>query len=311
MGNIVRLVRFFKLNNVHIVHNHAWGGGSFYGILGARIARVPAVINGEHGIFFDKPHQVLAQRVLFYLCDANLSVSETLKAKTNKILGVPLHKIQVIKNGVDTTKFSGSSAVSQVLLRLKEDGFFLDDRYFVIFSIGSLKPDKAQMRLLRAAKRIRKIEPENSIKYVFIGDGVDRASLLSFVEKEGLDESVVFLGHRSDVPELLSIADVLVSTSMDEGLSNVMLEAMSSGIPIIATKSLGTAELITDGIDGFLVEQEDEVQLSEVILKLYRDNSLLTKMGSNARELIYVRYSIERMVQGYERIYSSLMAAKQ
>jgi len=303
---IFKMALLFRQRSIHIVHTHAWGGSSLYGILGARLARVPIVINGEHGLFFTKPRQILAQRILFHLCDSNLAVSESLKIRTHSILGVPLNKITVIKNGVDTERFTGSYPKDKTIRRLRDEGFSVEEESFFVVSIGTLKPDKAQIRFLRAIKKICNDEPGNKIKFLFIGDGDDRTSLESFVENEGIKNAVVFLGHRSDIPELLSVSSILVSTSFDEGLSNVMLEAMSSGIPIISTRSMGVAELINDGIDGFLVEQEDAVQLAEKIMMLYHDKSLLQTMGKNAKNLINQRYSIKKMVEGYEHLYLKL-----
>ena len=105
---ICKLFFLFRKEQADIVHTHGWGAGSHIGILAAKLARIPVIINGEHGSFFTKKNQLIIQKILFYACNYNLSVSETLKYKGADILKVPAKKIIVIKNGVDIDKFTGN-----------------------------------------------------------------------------------------------------------------------------------------------------------------------------------------------------------
>jgi sugar transferase (PEP-CTERM/EpsH1 system associated) len=310
LSAIFNLALFFRKIKPDVVHTHAWGGGSFYGIVSAIIGRVPIIINGEHGIFFTKPRQILLQRLLFWLCDANLTVSNSLMIKTQKIIGVSKNKITVIKNGVDIYKYSGEYPKEAIFIRLKNEGFNFNPQSFIIFSIGSLKSDKMQIRLLKALRYIKIMEKSFIINLFIIGNGPDRKMLEDFTKEAQLSDIVFFLGTRDDIHELLSISDLLVSVSIEEGLSNVMLEAMSSGVPVVSTESLGAAELITNGINGFLVEQENADQLAEKIIQLYEDRSLLKNLGRNAKQIIHENYSITKMVQEYEKLYSFLAKKK-
>jgi len=310
--NVIGLALFFKRSRVDIVHTHAWGEGSLYGILAARLARVPVVINGEHGSFFTKRHQKIAQRIIYSLCDANLSVSESLKIRVNTIIGLPLSSIKVIRNGVDTEIFNGNYPKREIIERLYSAGYLLDLQSFYVIVIGSLKLEKAPMMLLYALKRLMMDNPSMKLKILFVGDGPDREKMTSFIERESLHNAVFLLGNRGDVPELLCLADVLVSTSIarHEGMSNVMLEAMSSGVPVLATRSVGAAELVKDGVNGFLVEPGDETMLAGRLEELYHDVELLRGMRDNARTLIWDQYSIKRMLQEYEELYDDLIQEK-
>ena len=115
LTRILRVARFFRKLRPDIVHTHAWGGGSLYGVLGAKLASVPVVVNGEHGAYFTNKRQVLLQKILFSLCDYNLAVSNTLKIKTGEVLKVLVEKITVIRNGVDPVKFNGLHSTARVL----------------------------------------------------------------------------------------------------------------------------------------------------------------------------------------------------
>ena len=267
LRNLLKVASYFRHASPDIVHTHAWGAGSIYGIVGARLAKVPIVINGEHGSFFTKKYQILIQRLLFHLCNANLAVSDSLKHKVEEILFVPADRITVIKNGVDTEIFSGNYSRSDTIERLYNEGFSIDEKNFNIISVGSLKPEKSQLTLLNAVCDNTILKSSVPVKVLLIGDGPDRPSLNMFVERYGLKDTVLFLGNRSDIPELLNIADLAVSTSVSkhEGLSNFILEAMASGVPVIATKSVGSKELINDNLNGYLIDENNIEELKQKI----------------------------------------------
>ncbi len=215
---ILRVARFFRKLRPDIVHTHGWGGGSLYGILGAKLAGIPIVINGEHGSFFAKHNQMLLQRILFFLCNYNLSVSEALKIKTQEVLHVPPEKITVIRNGVDTSKFNGQYSVDKIVQVLQQEGYAIDSNSFNIFMVGSLKPLKGHIIFLKSLKEIKKQyssinENVNQIKGIIIGGGPDREKLQTFIQQNDLIDNVYFLGNRNDVAELLTVADLLVSAS--------------------------------------------------------------------------------------------------
>ena len=297
---------FLKDLDPDIVHTHAWGGGSFEGILGARIAKTPVIINGEHGSFFLKVHQVFLQRILAAMCNLTLSVSESLKGKIVEHLGIPPKRIRVIRNGVDTSKFTGRHNYSYIIRECgAKYGVPLNKDSFVVGNVGSLKAEKNQVMLLKALGEIKENDKSKSIKAVFAGDGPDRQWLIEYLKKNGLQGNVVFLGNRQDIPQLLSLFDVLVSTSISrhEGMSNVILEAMSSGLPVIATRSVGTSEIVREGETGFLIEENDVSALINKINLLRNDRELVRKIGARAQEIVKRDYSITKMVANYEKLY--------
>lgn len=311
---VLKVATFFRKLRPDIVHAHGWGGGSFYGVLGAKLACVPAIVNGEHGSFFLKAHQVILQRVLAAMCcDVTLSVSESLKDRVVQNLGISPEKIRVIPNGVDTDIFSGKYDCSYLREELKNGfGIIIDDDSVVIGCIGSLKPEKNQVMLLKALREIKHKKAGKQIKAIFVGGGADLPDLVRFVKDNGLQRAVAFIGNRKDIPQLLSAMNVFISTSISrhEGMSNVILETMSSSLPVIATKSIGTSELVRDGLTGFLVEQDDVIALADEIISLCGDLELRKKMGIKAREIVKNKYSITEMVSNYEKVYSDILDSR-
>jgi glycosyltransferase involved in cell wall biosynthesis len=298
--------KFFKTQKPDVVHTHAWGACSFDGILGAKLAKVPTVINGEHGAFFLKKYQIVGQRFLAMLCDATLSVSEFLKQEIERHLGISRDRIMVISNGVDTDIFNGSYELKQDILELLKGE---NGQRVIVGCIGSLKPIKNQLMLLKALKLMFEENPAAKVVAFIVGDGPDTRMLNDYVKENKLNNHVFFLGRREDIPELLSMIDIVVSTSRTEGAPNVLLEAMASGIPVVATNSGGANEYLIDGENGYLVEQDDIQGLKEKIQLLLNEDRRKI-MGEFVREFVFKNYSIKKMVLEYENLYLDLYAEK-
>ncbi len=169
------------------------------------------------------------------------------------------------------------------------------------------------MTLLEAVSNNKVSNNQVPVKILLVGDGPDYSMLSSFVENNGLNGMVYFLGNRSDIPELLSISDLLVSTSISghEGLSNVLLEAMSSGVPVIATKSIGSKELIHNNINGYLINENDVLALTQKIIYLIEDPSESRRLSHNAKSIINENFTLEKMIDNYQELYKKLLSRKQ
>ena len=305
--SVFRLARLFKQIKPDIVHTHGWGGGSLYGILGAKLAGVSVIINGEHGTFFLKPHQIVLQRILSVMCDKTLSVSEFLKKKIVESLSIAPGRIRVIPNGVDTDKFTGNHDCSYLRHEILEKyGVYIDEESIVLGCVGSLKPIKNQIMLLRALLEIKNNPVFKKAYLLLVGDGPDYGNLKKFVSQTGLTNKVLFLGKRSDVPQLMSLMHILVSTSHYEGMPNVIMEAFASGLPVVATKAGGSEELIQEGTNGCLVDVDDYHALAEKLILLISNSRLRQKMGLNAQRTARSHYSIAKMVSDYEKFYIDL-----
>ncbi len=311
----IKVAKLFKLIRPDIVHTHGLAGGSYVGILAAKLAKVPVIINGEHGSFFLKPHQVFLQRFLSHLTDVTLSVSDSLRKEISKKLKIPSWKIKVIRNGVDTNIFSGNYPKHIIRKEIAQNhGVIIDDNSFVLGNVASLKPEKNQKMILEAVKLLNDKYPGNkkNIKVLLVGDGPDRVMLKSLASKYDIHKQVVFLGVRDDVHRLLSVMDVVIlsSVSFHEGLSNVLLEAMSSGVPVVATNSVGTIEVVKDGETGFIIQAGDIEGLCNKIEFLQKNPKIREKMSYFSRKWIRSKFSIKNMVDAYEYLYMKTLERK-
>jgi len=297
--SFMKMMALFKSEKPDIVHTHGWGCGSFCSIVGARLAGVPIVINGEHGHFFLKPHQVFLQRILARLCHQTLAVSESLKSEAEQYLHVNQNRIMVIVNGVDEKKFHGTYDVRLLQRKLLADISKDKDQHFIIGCVGSLKPAKNQDMLLRALKEIA----DKKYIVVFIGNGPDRQKLEHNAAQYGISDQVLFLGERHELHELFCVMQVLVIASLKEGLSNVTLEAMASGLPVISTSVAGMTDVVRHGETGYLIALNDVTALKEKIMLLSHNPKLVKTLGTQGRQLISNEYSLKKMIAAYEKLY--------
>jgi glycosyltransferase involved in cell wall biosynthesis len=170
----------------------------------------------------------------------------------------------------------------------------------VLLSVGRLRHQKGHEVLLRALPDV--LREFSRAQLLIAGDGVLRQDLEAQAAAAGVSSNVKFLGMRKDVPVLLSLADVFVFPSRFEGMPNAVLEAMSMGLPVIATSVQGVDELIQDEGNGLLVAMDDSVALSQAILCLLRDPDTRQRLGDAARARIESDYTVERMCRQYEQL---------
>lgn len=308
----VSLSKYFKQEKPHIVHTHGWGGGMYDGIIAAKLAKIPVVINGHHGRRNYSKFQVLMQKYLTKFCDISLSVSNSLKNKVVDETKIPKDDIKVIRNGVDTSLFTGEYDTTGLKKEIKDHyGFSINSDSFVVGMIASLRPAKNQILLLKAVKILTGNNHNIDLKVLLVGDGPNRELIEKYIEENQLT-NICILGKRKDVPQLLSLFNLFILTSVTnvEGLSNVILEAMSSGIPVISTKSIGVEELIQNNKNGFIVNEKNIEGFSKKIEFLANNRNKLVEMSENARKYIKNNFSIEKMISQYENVYEDTIMRK-
>lgn len=304
---------YLKETKPDIVHTHGWGGGAWDGIISGKLAKTPVIINGLHGRLNYSRFQLLLQKFLELLCDATLAVSYSLKDKSVSKIDIPANRIRVIHNGVDESIFNGKYDTAELRSELKKNyGISINENSFVIGSIGTLKTDKNQKLLIDALINISKERDINEFKVLIVGDGPDRSLLEKMVADAKLINQVFFLGQHHNVYKLLALMNIVVSTSMakSEGLSNVILEAMSSGVPVIATDSVGVSELINDTENGLIICRSEALELSKAIEFLADFSDVLKKMAIESRKYILDNFTLNKMVCQYAAIYEELFYGK-
>jgi glycosyltransferase involved in cell wall biosynthesis len=274
--------------------------------MAARWVRTCAVVHSEHGLEADAIAQEpwrrsKFRRLAFELADRVLSVSFQLRDLLARRTGFPADRITVVHNGVDGLRFSPDPRVRTGMRQ--ELG--LAEGEFCIGCVGNLLPVKDHMTLLRAMAGFAEIVPR--WRLLIAGEGPEMAGLHSFVAADpALKTQVSFLGSYGRVPELLNALDVYVLPSMSEGISNSLLEAMATGLPVVASAVGGNCEVVVDGQSGLLFPAGDVCQLTERLVRLWENGGLRWEIGQQALRRARENFSIQAMMQRYEEIYTSL-----
>jgi len=278
--------------------------------LPALLAGVPHRVHGEHGRDIhdldgtSRKYQLL-RRLFRPLIQRYIALSLDLKRYLQEQIGVPEHKISHICNGVDTEKFTPANSQARAVL----PGDFSGADKIVIGTVGRMEAVKDQITLVHAFVRLVKEHPRGreSLRLIMIGDGALREPARALLEAAGLAEIAWLPGEREEVPDLLRAMDVFVLPSLAEGISNTILEAMASGLPIVATDVGGNNELVDQDTTGFLVPRADPAALADAIRVYVDDPDLRCRHGTDARKRSEDEFSLDTMVQRYQDIYDELL----
>jgi glycosyltransferase involved in cell wall biosynthesis len=278
------------------------GDKMFWGRLAGWLSGVPVICSALHSTGL--PDRVeLPNRLLAPLNDAFIAVAEPHAQYLAKHEGCPAEKIRVIPNGIDTEKFHPRWPNTSLRQQLH-----LDEKTPTIGIVAALRPEKNHAMFLDVAARIHRRLP--NARFLIIGDGPQRAKLESLAQSLGVGSVVDFLGTRSDVPQLLSILDLVLLTSHMEANPICLLEAMAMEKPVIATRVGSISQTVLDGRNGFLVAPSDSQKMTDHALQLLADPTLATTMGRAGREEVLAHWSVDRMVRGYEDLITEIYTQK-
>jgi glycosyltransferase involved in cell wall biosynthesis len=276
---------------------------NLYGALAARMLGIPAVAT-FHGMVDVAPDDRWATLKL-RLITANVSrlvfVSEALRRHFHQLYAVSDARTAVIPNGIDTEHYRPAPN------RLLRAELGLDDDVILVGAIGNVRPAKGYDDLLRVAAILRDERPR--IRFVVVGERTEplHGHLSALSRELGTEDRVIFLGYRTDIATLLNGLDLYVSTSTSEGFSLTAIQAMACGLAVIATRSGGPQEIITDGRDGMLLPVGDAVAIAGALARLATDGTLRRQLGESGRETVLRRFTLERMISAYEAVYESAL----
>lgn len=293
---ILQLLALLRRERPDIVHTHGWGT-LVEGYLAARLAGVPIIVHGEHGTIRTRPLAVKVQRSIWSRIDRVLSVSSGLSARMAAEIGFALSDIQTIRNGVDLSRFSPRDRTHA------RRAIGLPDQGFLVGTVGRLVPVKDHSTFLRALAVVR--ARGVACDAVLVGEGPLASRLREECDRLGLD-NVRLLGHREDVPVVLAALDLFVLSSISEGLSNTILEAMATGLPVVATRVGGAEEIVVHGRTGLLVPPSDPEALAAALTWMAAAPAERAEMGRRGRERAVCEFRLERMVREYEELYTAL-----
>jgi len=303
-GAYLRLYRLLRELQPDIVHTRNLG--TLECALVAALARVAFRIHGEHGWDVHDPDgnilkYKISRRMFNPFIQQFVTVSRDLRDWLVARVGIPARKVLCICNGVDTRRFwpavISPSFVSDIVL---------------IGSVTRFEEIKDPLNLVRAfvAARRRLVSRGMNLRLLMPGDGPLRAEAMALLESEGASAASSLPGSRSDLPELLRTMNVFVLGSRREGISNTILEAMATGLPVIASATGGNLELVVPGVTGTLVPPGDTSALGEAIVAYAMDAELRARHGRAARIRAEQEYSLSRMLEDYRRLYASCGAAR-
>ena len=306
LAAVLRLSRLLRGLRPDVVHSRNWG--AFDSVVAARLAGLRTVVHGEHGREASDPQGLDPRRnrlrkVLSPLVSRFVTVSLDLRSWLITAVRIPAHKVVTIHNGVDITRFCPADSAEA------RDALGLPIAATVIGTIGRLDPVKDQAGLIAAFSGLA--ESGASPILAIVGEGPSRPALENEIRQRGLSDRVRLLGERRDVPAVLRAFDVFVLPSRAEGMSNTILEAMATGLPVIATDVGGNPELVEPDVTGRLVPAGDPPSL-EVALRAYvTDPYLRSLQGKAGRERVLQHFSLDRMAQAHGGLYTSLCRTKQ
>ena len=297
-----RLISLMREKKLDLVHTHN-AVAHVYGSLAAQYNRLP-IIHTKHGnqLPFQNRKNYLLTRIAGILTDRLVAVSEQIKNTVIQGYKMNPKKMIVIRNGINLANFNGS--VNQEQIRLLKDQVGIRKDSFVIGNIARLSPEKDHATLLKAFRNL--VRKDIHAELIIVGDGMLSEALKKLAKEFGIKEHVKFLGERNDVAHLLRIFDVFILSSTEEGIPLTILEAMAAGKPVIATQTGGSSEVVVDGETGYLVPCREPEEIELAVLRFYNDRGLIQKMGEAGLRRIRENFTIEQMMEAYQKVYESV-----
>lgn len=290
LQSIVQLVRHLKAQRPQIVHTHNTYA-HFYGAIAAKVAGVPVVINTQHGQGCGSSWKAEWQfRIANRLTRRVIGVSHDATQLCGHQDPGSQGKFTTIWNGINLDRFSYRGP----------------KRTPTAISVARLSPLKDFPTLLRAVRLVLAHVPDFRLRIV--GDGPERANLESLIGELNIRPHVELLGERHDVPDLLADSGFFVSSSLSEGISLTLLEAMAVGLPVVTTTVGGNPEVVLDGQTGRLASAGDPTALARAIVDLCAERDLWSAMGSLGRQRVEQNFEIRQMIRSYESLYAELLA---
>jgi L-malate glycosyltransferase len=293
-----RMARHLRRLGIQVLHTHQYSP-FFY----ASVARVLAggsvrLIFTEHGRHYPD-HVSLWRRtgnrlILRRLANAVNSVSAFSADSLASQDGFSRAQVEVIENGIDLEEFHS----------VVEPFSDLDISRRYVVHVARFHPVKDQAILLKAFQPVSKTFPD--VDLLMVGDGELRNDLVQLAKAMGLENRVHFLGIRKDVSSILRAAKVFVLTSKSEGAPLTLLEAMAVGLPVVVTAVGGMPEIVRDGIDGLLAARGDANAIASALIRLLENPATASAMGTAGAQRIRERYTIDRTVERYYRLYTRL-----
>jgi glycosyltransferase involved in cell wall biosynthesis len=296
---VCELARYLRRNDIQIVHSYGFYPHSFV-LPAARLAGVPVAIASIRDT-----GDVLAprkRRVQELVCRLATCVLANAEAVGRQLIqdGYNARKVAIIRNGILPPPFERSTEDGPVRRELQ-----VPPRAPMVAVLARLNDLKGISYFLDAIPLVLSEFPD--ARFLIVGDGQKRQELEAYAERKGCAGKAIFTGFRMDIPEVLKEISVSVLPSLSEGLSNVLIESMAAGVPVVATEVGGNPEIVEDGVTGLLIPPRDAGSLAQAIVFLLQNSEKAAFMGQEGRRRIASRFSLTRAVDETQRLYVSLL----
>jgi glycosyltransferase involved in cell wall biosynthesis len=301
--------RFLGGKKVQILHSHRYKENLLAALL-TRRSGIPFHVCSRHGAREPftgwqryKQHliQAMDRLVIRYSTDRVVSVSEELRTQLTRYL--PTDKVVTIYNGVDAGSVFSPLSVSEAKQRLG-----IPAGCWVVGTAGRLDPIKRLDIFLAAAQEIAVSQPK--ARFVIAGEGKEESSLRALARRLGVQDRVLFLGHRTDVYDVLRAMDIFVLCSDHEGLPMSLLETLYLGVPVVARPVGGVAEVIQDGVSGVWVQSSEPSALAAACLQLFDDDARRIFLARAGTGVIARKFTADRTADLLAQLYRSLSDAR-
>jgi sugar transferase (PEP-CTERM/EpsH1 system associated) len=313
-GHLVRdypqLFGLFRELRPAIVHTRNLA--ALEAVIPAWAAGVPVRVHGEHGWDIHDPAGVrrryrIVRRIYRPFVTRYVALSRHLEYYLERQVGVASATISQIYNGVDTERFYPSLPTRSSIPGCPFGGA----NQWLIGTVGRMEAVKDPLNLVRAFVRALEIQPSVAphLRLIMVGDGALREQAEALLGEAGVRDRAWFAGERSDVPEIMRGLDCFVLPSLAEGVSNTILEAMATCLPVVATRVGGNTELIESGMSGTLVPPTDSDALARAILAYLGDRATARRHAKAAQRIVDTQFSLKKMVLDYVRMYERALAA--
>jgi L-malate glycosyltransferase len=305
LKNLMDLKALIKKKNISLIVTYH-ESSDFLGLLLSKMCRIPVIANRRDMGFQVRMKHKIAYRALGRYFDLNIVVCRAIQEEMEKNKWFPAGKIKCIYNGVDTTLFRTTSVRTGIR---KDIG--IPEGYLVVGVVANLRSVKGIRYFIEAASLIRRRKKE--VAFIIIGEdmhepGCTKKELLELAGELSVADRMCFLGARKDIAELMKIIDVGVLPSLSEGFSNVVLEFMACGKPVVATDVGGNREAVAHGETGFLVAPGDSSGLAGAILRLLEKEDERNKFGAEGRARVEEFFELSRMIKEYQKTFAGIIS---
>ena len=306
-----RIRKLARHHAIQLLHAHQYTP-FFYaslsrGLLGSLIAR-PRLLFTEHGRHYPdirKTKRVLANKLLLRHRDRVTAVGKFVKQALVNNEGIRENRIEVVYNGIDTRVFQ-ADPTGQIRRQVRDELNIAQDRP-VVLQVARFHPVKDHQTAVRGfAAAASSFDAARRPLLLLVGDGECKSQIESLVKELNITDCVRFLGVRSDIPRLMCACDLFVLSSLSEGVSVTLLEAMGAAIPIAATDVGGNSEVVAHGVSGLLSPRSDHAAMGRNFVTLLSDATMRQRMGAAGRDRLLATFTQDQMHARYAAIYAEM-----